>query len=337
MAKKRLHKVFSVHSRPDWAIKESEATPQSAYINRRQWIRGAIDIGAIAGVGAAGFFSMGDAQAQRKQDELTDLKATPNNAYPANRPITPEEANAEFNNFYEFGSHKSIFNTIDKFEPRPWEVIIDGLVDNPIRMDIDDFIAKFDLEERVYRHRCVEAWSMTVPWTGFAMAKLVRLVQPQSNAKFIRFEGFNNPRQASGIRNQSWLPWPYVEGLTLEEGMNELAMMVVGDYGKILKRQHGAPLRIAVPWKYGFKHIKSVRRISFTSDQPKSFWETLAPSEYGFWANVNPQVHHPRWRQDTERLLHTNERIPTQIYNGYGAQVAKLYANMKLPDTILYR
>ena len=205
---------------------------------------------------------------------------------------------------------------------------IDGLVASPRDWAIDDLLKSMQLEERLYRHRCVEAWSMAIPWTGFPLSALVKAADPKPEAKYIRFETFSNPKMAPGQR-QVWYPWPYVEGLRLDEAMNDLSFMVTGAYGKPLGNQFGAPIRLATPWKYGFKSIKSIVRISFVAEQPKSFWEQLQGGEYGFWANVNPQVAHPRWSQATEEQIGTGNRVPTLPFNGYGAQVAGLYKGME--------
>jgi sulfoxide reductase catalytic subunit YedY len=207
-------------------------------------------------------------------------------------------------------------------------VTFDGLVEKPFEIGIDELLAKMKLEERLYRHRCVEAWSMTIPWSGFPMKDLVALARPLSSANYVRMKTFFNPTVAPG-QKQTWNPWPYVEGLTIEEATNELAFMVTGAYGKPMAKQHGAPLRLAVPWKYGFKNIKSITRFSFVAERPVSFWEKILPDEYGFWANVNPEVPHRRWSQATERVLGTETRVPTLPYNGYGEQVAHLYTDIK--------
>ncbi len=213
-------------------------------------------------------------------------------------------------------------------ELRPWTVKIDGMVETPQEIGIDELVRKMPLEERLYRHRCVEAWSMAIPWSGFPFAKLVELAKPLSSAKYVRMETFLDPSVAPG-QKQSWYPWPYVEGLTIAEATNELAFLVTGAYGKPVSKVQGAPLRLAVPWKYGFKSIKSIVRFSFTDQRPKSYWEALQASEYGFWANVNPQVPHPRWSQATEELIGRNERRPTLIFNGYGEYVADLYKGLE--------
>ncbi len=200
--------------------------------------------------------------------------------------------------------------------------------DVPFELGIDDLLAKVSLEERLYRHRCVEAWSMAVPWTGFPLARLVALARPLGSAKYLRMETFRDPSLAPRQR-AAWYPWPYVEGLTMAEATNELAFLVTGAYGKPVAKSMGAPLRLAVPWKYGFKSIKSITRFSFVEERPKSFWQALQDSEYGFWANVNPEVAHPRWSQATEQVLGTTERKPTLLFNGYGEYVADLYKGLE--------
>ncbi len=241
--------------------------------------------------------------------------------------MTPEATNENYNNFYEFGTQKDVAGAAQSLETRPWEVAIDGLVEKPITIGIDDLIRKMTLEERLYRHRCVEAWSMTVPWTGFPLAKLVEFAKPLGSAKYLRMETFNNPGMASG-QKQFWYPWPYVEGLTMAEATNELAFMVTGAYGKPVANVMGAPLRVHLPWKYGFKSIKSIVKFSFVEERPLNFWQQLQASEYGFWANVNPEVPHPRWSQAMERDIGTQESIPTRLFNGYGEYVAGLYTGM---------
>jgi len=247
--------------------------------------------------------------------------------------VTPEAINTHYNNFYEFGTQKSIASAAESLPIRPWEVKIDGLVDKEITTDIDGLIRKMPLEERLYRHRCVEAWSMTVPWTGFPVSELVKYAKPTGDAKYLRMETFMMPDVATG-QKQIWYPWPYVEGITMAEANNDLAFMVTGAYGKPVAKSMGAPLRIHLPWKYGFKSIKSIVRFTFTDEQPVNFWQELASDEYGFWANVNPEVPHPRWSQAMERDLASNDRIPTRIFNGYGEYVADLYTGME--DQPLY-
>ena len=261
-----------------------------------------------------------------------------NNLYKVNRPITKESDATTYTNFYEFGSSKNIWRRAAKLKTSPWTITIDGLVKKPLTIDIDDLLRKIGgIEERVYRFRCVESWSMTVPWSGFSLNKILSLVEPSSDAKFLKFETFYEPDIAPG-QKQKWYPWPYQEGITIDEAKNDLSFIATGIYGKKLPNQNGAPLRLVIPWKYGFKSIKSIVKISFVSSRPKGLWEKIAPAEYGFWANVNPQISHPRWSQSTEQQLGIEGRIPTVIYNGYGSQVASLYSGLEkdLKDT-LYR
>lgn len=315
-----------IRKRRGWEIPEREVTSEDVFLNRRSFLQ-------AAGLGAAGLAASGLAQGVAASDETiptADLyPAQRNLRYRVERDITPERENFTYNNFYEFGSHKRIYKEAQNLVIRPWTVTIDGLVDKPKVWDVDDLIRTAGVEERVYRHRCVEAWSMIAPWSGFPLSRLLELAEPQSGARYVRFETFLDKKMASGQR-QSWYPWPYIEGLTMEEAANEMPFMVTGAYGKPLPKQMGAPLRLALPWKYGFKSIKSIVRITFTDERPKSFWEVILPEEYGFWANVNPEVNHPRWSQATEEVLGANgRRIPTVMYNGYGEFVAHLYKGME--------
>ncbi|MBM3503995.1 MAG: protein-methionine-sulfoxide reductase catalytic subunit MsrP [Alphaproteobacteria bacterium] len=304
-----------------WELKESAATPESAYLDRRNLMKGAA-AAALAGpfVASAAWTADDDPSAGRYPLQR-NIKFT------LDREVTEEKVNATYNNFYEFGSHKQIWRDAQKLPIRPWTLKIDGMVQKPMEIGIDDLLAKMPLEERLYRHRCVEAWAMAIPWGGFELSHLIKLVEPLAGAKYVQFETFMNPRLASGQR-QTWYPWPYREGLTIDEAMNELTFMVTGTYGKPAAKQFGAPLRLALPWKYGFKSAKSIARITFTDQRPQSFWEVIQPSEYGFWANVNPAFNHPRWSQASERLLGSDKRVPTVIYNGYGEFVASLYKDL---------
>jgi sulfoxide reductase catalytic subunit YedY len=306
-----------------WELPESAATPESVYLNRRQLL-------AAAGLGAIGAALPGLARAKDDEEADPSAKLYPvkrNEAYKLDRPITDEILATRYNNFYEFGSHKSIWRAAQKLSLRPWTVKIDGLVEKPFEIGIDDLLAKMPLEERVYRHRCVEAWSMAVPYSGFPMKALVELAKPLSSARYVAMQTFLDPKVAPG-QLEFYYPWPYTEGLTMAEARHDLAFIATGLYGKPIPKQNGAPLRLAVPWKYGFKHVKSIMRIEFTEARPKTFWEKLGPSEYGFWANINPQVPHPRWSQATEKPLGADDRVPTLLYNGYGEYVADLYAGM---------
>lgn len=317
-----------VRTRRGWELPESAATPEGVFLNRRSFVKGAAATSiAVASVGSTGLLPRA-AFAAEEADPTADLyPATRNPEYELERQITDEDITGTYNNFYEFGSHKNIWKAAQALPLRPWEIAIDGMVDKPITIGFDELVRKMPLEERLYRHRCVEAWSMTIPWTGFPMRKLVEMAAPQSGAKYLRTETFMMPSVAKG-QKQSWYPWPYVEGVTMAEATNELAFLVTGAYGKPLPKQFGAPIRMHLPWKYGFKSAKSITRFTFTDEQPKTFWNEIQAKEYGFWANVNPEVPHPRWSQATEEFLATGERIPTQIYNGYGEYVADLYADM---------
>jgi sulfoxide reductase catalytic subunit YedY len=310
--------------RRGWEIPERLATPEHLLFNRRA---------LLAATGAAALsLSPKMALAQRigdLPDPTKDLyPASRNEKYTLDRPVTDEKINTNYNNFYEFGSTKSVTKAAQALKLRPWTVKIDGMVEAPQEIGIDDLIRKMPLEERLYRHRCVEAWSMAIPWSGFPFAKLVELAKPLSSAKYVRMETFLDPSVAPA-QKQSWYPWPYVEGLTMAEATNELAFLVTGAYGKPVSKVQGAPLRLAVPWKYGFKSIKSIVRFNFTDQRPKSYWEALQASEYGFWANVNPQVPHPRWSQATEELIGRNERRPTLLFNGYAEYVGDLYKGLE--------
>jgi sulfoxide reductase catalytic subunit YedY len=316
---------MNIIRRRGWEMPESRATPEQLFLDRRAFL------GAAAGAAAAGLAPQ-IALAQRITDmPIPTLDLYPgkrNEKYTLDRPVTDEKINANYNNFYEFGSTKQIARAAQALKIRPWTIKIDGMVEKPLEIDIDDLVRKLGVEERLYRLRCVEAWSMAIPWSGFAMAKLVELANPLSSAKYVRMETFLDRALAPGQR-QVWYPWPYVEGLTIAEATNELAFIVTGAYGKPVAKQHGAPIRLAVPWKYGFKSIKSITRFSFSDKRPKSFWEDLQSSEYGFWANVNPDVAHPRWSQATEELIGTGERRPTILFNGYGDYVAHLYKGLE--------
>jgi sulfoxide reductase catalytic subunit YedY len=315
---------MNIIKRRGWELRESEATPETVFLRRRDLLAGA----AAATIAA----SPGAALAQR----IADLPDPTRDLYPAkrndkfvlDRPVTEEALNVTYNNFYEFGSSKTIAKAAQALKLRPWNVKIDGLVEKPFEIGFDDLVRKMPLEERLYRVRCVEGWAMAVPWTGFAMAKLVALAKPLGSAKYVRMETFMDPSVASGQR-ASWYPWPYVEGVTIAEASNDLAFLVTGAYGKPVAKSMGAPLRLALPWKYGFKSIKSIVRFSFVEERPKSFWEGLQASEYGFWANVNPEVAHPRWSQASEEMLGTNEKRPTLLFNGYGEYVADLYKGLE--------
>ncbi len=295
--------------RRGWEIPEGRVTPEQFVLGRRRLAKGAIALAAAASA-----------------NRILPAAAAPNPKYPAGRAITPEDAATNYNNFYEFGDDKYIARAAQRLPTSPWQIEFAGMVAKPQTMGLDDLLKQVQLEERVYRHRCVETWAMTVPWTGFPLSQLLKVAQPTASAKYVVFESATLPRVMPGLRN-SLYPWPYVEGCTMQEAANDVAFIATGMYGHDLPKQDGAPIRLVLPWKYGFKCGKSIVKVSFTDQQPETFWHALQPAEYGFWANVNPAVPHPRWSQATERLLGSDERVPTQIWNGYGEWVAAMYAD----------
>jgi sulfoxide reductase catalytic subunit YedY len=319
---------------PDWQLPEKLVTPEAAFFNRRRFMKTLI--GAGVGLSAAGCYrrpltSKGLQSLEATYGEPLD-GVTQNSAFAeAGNPVTDQQFASRFNNFYEFGMTKNIWSNAQKLPTDPWKVEVSGLVNNPKTYDLDDLYQKFSLEERIYRFRCVEAWAMIVPWIGFPMRKLMEDVEPTSAAKFVRFESYFNPKITEGpALSFSNLPWPYHEGLRIEEMAHDLAFFAVGIYGRTLPKQHGAPIRMVVPWKYGFKGAKSIVKIEFVSEQPATYWNTIAPNEYKFEANVEPEVPHPRWSQKTERLVGPGndwdwQRQETVLYNGYGEYVAGLY------------
>jgi sulfoxide reductase catalytic subunit YedY len=314
-------------SKPNWMLPDSAATPEAAFLNRRELGR-MIAAGTILAAGAPLAGLAGRAHAAEIDPSAALYPAKRNEAFTLDRKITDEKLVTTYNNFYEFGSHKQIWQAAQKLRIRPWTVTFDGMVEKKMTVDVDTLLKAMQLEERLYRHRCVEAWSVAVPWTGFPMKALVEYAKPLSGAKYVVMKTFHDKEMAPGQR-QFWYPWPYLEGLTIEEATNELTLIGTGAYGKPMPKQNGAPLRLIAPWKYGFKQIKSIVSFTFTDQRPKSFWEEIQGAEYGFWANVNPEVDHPRWSQASEKLLGTGERVPTLLYNGYAEQVAHLYKDMK--------
>jgi sulfoxide reductase catalytic subunit YedY len=310
-----------------WEIKASEATPESVFLSRRKLVVGG---GLVAGTALAGLaLSSGtEVRADAPDPSASLYPAKHNDKYKLDRDITPEKVSANYNNFYEYGMTKDINAAAQALKIRPWSVKIDGLVEKPREVAIDDLLKAMPLEERLYRHRCVEAWGMAVPWTGFPFKALLDYAKPLSSAKYIEMQTFLDPKMAPGQRSP-FFPWPYVEGVTMAEAANELAFLVTGAYGKPLEKSYGPPLRLALPWKYGFKSIKSIVRFSFTAERPVGTWQKLQSDEYGFWANVNPQVPHPRWSQAMEDVLGTYDRRPTLLFNGYTDYVAYLYKDLQ--------
>jgi sulfoxide reductase catalytic subunit YedY len=312
-----------------WELPETAATPEHVFHQRRQLLQGiAAGPMLLAATSALGRATIAG-EADAAKDPSAGLYPVPRNQrYSLDRPLSDERLVTTYNNFYEFGSFKEIWQAAQRLPLRPWTVTLDGMVEREQVLDIDALLAQMPLEERLYRHRCVEAWSMAVPWSGFPLAALVDLARPLGSARYVRMETFLDPDMAPGQR-QFWYPWPYVEGLTIAEATHELAFIATGLYGKPMPRQNGTPLRLAVPWKYGFKSIKSVVRLTFTDVRPVGFWEEIQGSEYGFWANVNPEVPHPRWSQAMETPLGSAEKVPTLLFNGYAEFVADLYVGME--------
>lgn len=323
-----------VHKKPDWSIAENKATDEGVYLSRRRilaamGIGGAILAAPLAFRAMEGMMPTREPIAPPAPDPSAGLYPVERNpAFTLDRPLSAEDDVLTYNNFYEFGSHKSISAAAQALRIRPWQVRLDGMVEKEQTIDIDDLLKAMPLEERLYRHRCVEAWSMAVPWSGFPLKALLDYAKPLASAKYVVMETFRDPEMAPG-QSAGWYPWPYVEALTIEEAANDLAFIATGLYGKPIPRQNGAPLRLAAPWKYGFKSIKSIVRFTFAETRPKTFWEEIQPAEYGFWANVNPEVSHARWSQASERVLGSGERVPTLLYNGYAEQVAYLYKDLQ--------
>jgi methionine sulfoxide reductase catalytic subunit len=313
-------------------IKSSEITDRGLFLNRRHSTRAAAGLGIAGGLCGAGMSMPGKAHAGTK------LPGVKKSAYGVNETLTPLEAVTSYNNFYEFGTDKDDpAANAGKLRTRPWQVRIEGEVKKPRTYDIDELLKLAPLEERVYRMRCVEGWSMVIPWVGYPLAELIKRVEPTGNAKFVEFVTLLDPAQMPG-QNVRVLRWPYVEGLRMDEAMHPLTLLTLGLYGEALPNQNGAPVRVVVPWKYGFKSAKSIVQIRFTEQQPKTSWELAGPNEYGFYSNVNPTVDHPRWSQAKERRIEKlsvveslfEKKRETLMFNGYGDQVAQLYAGMDL-------
>ena len=308
-------------------VKSSEITPYSQYLSRRDFLKAAGIVTGSALLAACAPRATGtavpageapDSLAPGKMDELGD-------------PANSFEDITNYNNFYEFSTNKESVNPLsEEFTPSPWTVEVYGMVNNPKTYGIEDLLSGFTQEERIYRLRCVEAWSMVIPWTGFPLASLLKEVEPTSDAKYVRFETVHRPDEMPGQESSFFYPWPYQEGLRLDEAMNDLTLLATGLYGQTLPNPNGAPVRLVVPWKYGFKSIKSIVKIELTDQQPETLWNTVGPNEYGFFSNVNPDRPHPRWSQASERRIGELSRRPTLMFNGYAEQVASLYEGMDL-------
>ena len=290
--------------RRGWEIAESQVTPESVALNRR----------AVMG-GTAALLAAGPAMAD------------PNPKYEAGRALTDEKSATTYNNYYEFSESKNLWRAAQAMKTSPWTIEIAGLVKQPRKIAYEDLLKQVSLQERIYRHRCVEAWAMTVPWTGFPMTDLLKLAEPLGSAKYVAFETAQD-KAMPGLGTPLY-PWPYVDGLAIDEAANELAFITTGMYGKPLPPQNGGPIRMTTPWKYGFKQVKSLVKITFTEKRPTCFWQEINAREYGFWANVNPEISHPRWSQAHERLLGSDEMVPTKLFNGYADFVADLYSGRK--------
>ncbi len=305
-------------------LPEREVSSEPIYHARRRFLQ-------AAGLGVSGLASrlgaVFTAGTTPRSAELRSLTAQRNPKFKVEgRQISPEAITAGYNNYYEFLTDKRrVAELAAGFHSRPWQIEVRGLVEKPLKFDVDDLLKRFPLEERVYRLRCVEAWSIVVPWIGFPMAKLIEWAKPTAKAKYVRMVSFLRPGECPGQREQTWYPWPYFEGLRLDEATNEVAFLVVGSYGHVLPNQNGSPLRLAVPWKYGYKSIKAITLFEFTDKQPPTFWNKLVPAEYDFLSNVNPAKPHPRWSQASEIDVPSQKRIPTLPYNGYNEFVAQLY------------
>ncbi|NJN59451.1 MAG: protein-methionine-sulfoxide reductase catalytic subunit MsrP [Leptolyngbyaceae cyanobacterium SL_5_9] len=319
---------------PSWQLPERDVTSEAAFFNRRRFLKTLV--GAGIGGSITGLWGCQSQSVETEEPLLgtRPLQGAPNPAFldaGSDRPLTNETLAATYNNFYEFGGSKHIWQSAQALPTEDWKVEVTGLVNNPRTFDLDDLTRTFPLEERIYRFRCVEAWAMVVPWIGFPMNALIAAVDPTPQAKFVRFTSFYDSQITKGPGLHSrFLPWPYTEGLRIEEMANELAFFAVGIYGHTLPKQHGAPIRAVLPWKYGFKGAKSIVSIEFTDTQPATYWNTISSSEYKFDANVEPQVPHPRWSQAKERLIGSGsqfswEERPTLLYNGYEEYVRELY------------
>lgn len=309
-----------------------EVTPESAYQNRREFLKrmGIVTLGAAAWTVFPNLLGVAKTLAQT-EDSPPSIKLNPKGLGSDNNPIarsvTPESLVGRYNNFYEFGVQKDrIWRLTEAMETKGWTLSVGGLADKPQVLDVEKLIRKMTLEDRIYRLRCVETWSAIIPWRGFPLRDLIRLLSPKPSARYVKLKTFLDPNIAAGQKNRFWEPWPYTEGLTLEEAMHPLTFVAVGMYGHPLPPQNGAPIRLVIPWKYGFKSIKSIASIEFTEEQPEIFWQSVSPLEYDFWANVEPNKPYARWNQQFERLIGQEELIPSLPYNGYAKEVSRLYA-----------
>jgi methionine sulfoxide reductase catalytic subunit len=309
-------------------VRSYEITPRDVYFSRRDFIKAA---GVVAGsMALASCAPAAEGAVESDAESQSPVLASGQTADELGDSLNSFEDITNYNNFYEFSTDKEAVAPLSKdFKARPWSVEVVGMVRKPKIYDLEEILKNFTQEERIYRLRCVEAWSMVIPWTGFTLASLLNEVEPTSDAKFVRFETVYRPEEMKG-QGSPFYPWPYQEGLRIDEAMNDLTILATGLYGEDMPNQNGAPIRVVVPWKYGFKSIKSIVKIELTDQQPETLWNTTAPNEYGFYSNVNPDVDHPRWSQASERRIGELNRRPTLPFNGYGEQVASLYEGMDL-------
>ena len=316
-------------------VRSSEITRKNLYLDRRKFLAGAATLaGAAALAGTAACVNAASPSVKAASPEPAQtgqkLPGVVKGAFSTDEKPTPYKDITNYNNFYEFSTDKYEPAGLAKnFRTRPWTVKVEGLVQKPKIFDIDSLLKLATLEDRIYRHRCVEGWSMVIPWVGYSLSKLMEQVQPLGKAKYVEFTTLNDPAQMPGVRSRV-LDWPYTEGLRLDEAQHPLTLLTFGLYGEVLPNQDGAPVRVVIPWKYGFKSCKSIVKIRFTDTQPATAWNKEAPNEYGFYSNVNPNVDHPRWSQARERRIGEFFKRPTLMFNGYGDQVASLYAGMDL-------
>jgi len=310
-----------IRSKSGSQLSHADVTPKDLYLNRRKFLQG-LGIAGAAAVAGEGLYSALSPEVAHAGTKLTTVKT----GYTVDEKISSVNDVTHYNNFYEFGTDKGDpAKNAQKFRTSPWTVSVEGQVKTPRKISLDEILKLAPLEERIYRHRCVERWSIVVPWIGYSLGTILKLVEPTEKAKYVAFQSYFDHNEMPWAK-YTGLEYPYVEGLRLDEAMHPLTLLCVGMYGETLPNQDGAPVRMVVPWKYGYKSIKSIVKMDFVREQPKTFWETLGPDEYPFESNVNPKVPHPRWSQATERVVDTGDRIKTFLYNGYANEVAKLYA-----------
>ena len=311
------------------SIKPSEITSKEVYQSRRRFLQGGATLALASGLGVTSMLAT-----QRISHAASKFSELVKSPFSTDETQTPYKDVTTYNNFYEFGTSKASPALMSKnFKPQPWNIEVSGEVEKPVTLGMEDILKRYPLEDRIYRLRCVEAWSMVVPWVGFPLASLISDLKPTSKAKYIAFRTLHDPGRMAGQKPTlfgSGLDWPYREGLRMDEAMHPLSILAVGLYGELLPNQNGAPVRLVVPWKYGFKSIKSIVAIEFTEKQPETTWAMLAPKEYGFYANVNPEVDHPRWSQSKERRLGEFRKRRTLMFNGYAEQVASMYKDLDL-------